>query len=109
MYRWPLDGRSDKLNRPGETEAGSAGTQPCRGITRWAHRDDEVGSVRASLRAPLPTRHPLHRTIDPSCLENPRPEGAAVSRDEQSAAVYPGLNQAAIKPWGCQIHPQIVL
>jgi hypothetical protein len=24
----------------GETEAGSAGMQPCRGIARWAHRDD---------------------------------------------------------------------
>ena len=28
---------------PGETEAGTAGTQPCRGISRWAHRDDERG------------------------------------------------------------------
>jgi hypothetical protein len=26
---------------PGETEAGSAGMQPCRGIAWWAHRDDE--------------------------------------------------------------------
>jgi len=26
---------------PGETEAGSAGMQPCRGITWWAHRDDD--------------------------------------------------------------------
>jgi hypothetical protein len=25
----------------GETEAGSAGMQPCRGIAWWAHRDDE--------------------------------------------------------------------
>ena len=25
---------------PGETEAGSAGMQPCRGIAWWAHRDD---------------------------------------------------------------------
>jgi len=25
---------------PGETEAGSSGTQPCRGITWWADRDD---------------------------------------------------------------------
>ena len=25
---------------PGETEAGSAGKQPCRGIARRAHRDD---------------------------------------------------------------------
>jgi putative transposase len=41
-----------KLNQPGETEAGSAGKQPCRGITRWAHRDNEVGGVRASLHTP---------------------------------------------------------
>jgi len=26
---------------PGETEAGSAGMQPCRGIAWWAHRDDD--------------------------------------------------------------------
>ena len=29
------------INPPGETEAGSAGMQPCRGITRRAHRDDD--------------------------------------------------------------------
>ena len=28
---------------PGETEAGSAGKQPCRGIARRAHRDDDHG------------------------------------------------------------------
>jgi hypothetical protein len=26
---------------PGETEGGSAQTQPCRGIAWWAHRNDE--------------------------------------------------------------------
>src|SRR5271170_2739294 len=26
---------------PGETEAGSAGMHPCRGIAWWAHRDDD--------------------------------------------------------------------
>jgi hypothetical protein len=26
---------------PGETEAGSAGMQPCRGIAWWAHRNDD--------------------------------------------------------------------
>lgn len=36
---------------PGETEAGSAGMQPCRGITWWAHRDDdrERGSFPLAL------------------------------------------------------------
>ena len=40
---------------PGETEAGTAGTQPCRGISRWAHRDDERGREEredSSLRRP---------------------------------------------------------
>ena len=29
------------MNLPGETEADFAGMQPCRGITWWAHRDDD--------------------------------------------------------------------
>ena len=37
---------------PGETEAGTAGTQPCRGISRWAHRDDERGREDSFLRRP---------------------------------------------------------
>ena len=37
---------------PGETEAGTAGTQPCRGISRWAHRDDERGRESSFLRRP---------------------------------------------------------
>ena|SRR5208282_437686 len=37
---------------PGETEAGTAGTQPCRGISRRAHRDDERGREDSFLRRP---------------------------------------------------------
>jgi hypothetical protein len=37
---------------PDETEAGAAGTQPCRGIPRWAHRDDERGREDSFLRRP---------------------------------------------------------
>ena len=37
---------------PGETEAGTAGTQPCRGISRWAHRNDERGRESSFLRRP---------------------------------------------------------
>ena len=33
----------------GETEAGTAGTQPCRGIARWAHRDDDRQRRRTSF------------------------------------------------------------
>jgi putative transposase len=53
---WPRAART-KLKSPGETEAGSAGEQPRRGITRWAHRVDEIGSVRAPGSAlPFPTQ-----------------------------------------------------
>jgi len=37
---------------PGETEAGTAGMQPCRGISRWAHRDDEWRREGSVLRRP---------------------------------------------------------
>ena len=37
---------------PSETEAGTAGTQLCRGISRWAHRDDERGCESSFLRRP---------------------------------------------------------
>jgi hypothetical protein len=40
------------MTLPGETEAGTAGTQPCRGISRWAHRDDERGREDSFLRRP---------------------------------------------------------
>ena len=37
----PLDApRTVTMILPGETEAGSAGMRPCRGIPRRAHRDD---------------------------------------------------------------------
>ena len=50
----------------GETEAGTAGTQPCRGIARWAHRDDERGREDSSLRRPKP-----HRIERPHALKIP--------------------------------------
>ncbi len=37
---------------PGETEAGTAVTQPSRGISRWAHRDDERGREDSFSRRP---------------------------------------------------------
>jgi hypothetical protein len=61
-----------KLSVLGEAEAGSAGTQPCRGIAWWAHRYDENGA-RSSDFAP---RLQSHRTIDPHALENPGGLGA---------------------------------
>jgi len=40
------------MNLPGETEAGSAGAQPCRGMSRWAHRNDGRGREDSFLRRP---------------------------------------------------------
>jgi len=37
---------------PGETEAGTAGTQPSEGYPGWAHRDDERGRDNSFLRHP---------------------------------------------------------
>ncbi|HEX4808567.1 MAG TPA: integrase core domain-containing protein [Bryobacteraceae bacterium] len=45
---------------PGETEAGFAGMQPCRGINRWAHRDD-AGEREKSLFALFPKAHRIGR------------------------------------------------
>ena len=59
------------MTLPGETEAGSAGMHPRRGIARRAHRDDvERGGLPFAL---FPETHRIGR---PLCLENPRPEGA---------------------------------
>ena len=50
---------------PGETAAGSAGMQPCRGIAWWAHRDDHCICANI-LPALLPTRI---GSIDPHALK----------------------------------------
>src|SRR5215469_4233030 len=59
---------------PGETEAGSAGRQPCRGIIWRAHRADAQHS------------RPEESSDDrPACLENPRPAGAESTLTENVA------------------------
>jgi len=52
---------------PGETEAGSAGMQLCRGIARRAHRDDEW--QRGTQPPALP--FDLIGSIDPHALKIP--------------------------------------
>jgi hypothetical protein len=42
------DGDGATMILPGETEAGSAGTQLCRGIAWWVHRDDERSAEASS-------------------------------------------------------------
>ena len=51
---------------PGETEAGSAGMQPCRGIAWWAHRDDQE---RGNKLLALPS--PIIGSKDPDALKIP--------------------------------------
>ena len=58
---------------PGETEAGSAGKQPCRGITRWAHREDDHGRGNRPL---APTLHPIG-SIAPHALKIPARRAAS--------------------------------
>jgi Integrase core domain len=55
------------MTLPGETEAGSAGMQPCRGITWRAHRDDD-----RSAEAPLPRSSKNQiGSVDPDALKIP--------------------------------------
>src|ERR1700686_1679821 len=72
------------MTLPGETEAGSAGMQPCRGIAWWAHRDDVAGRGSSPF-APFPKTHRIGR---PLCLENPRPEGAEYSLTESDPSPF---------------------
>src|SRR6266852_5072775 len=72
------------MTLPGETEAGSAGMQPCRGIAWWAHRNDVAG--RGS--SPFALFPKTHRIGRPLCLENPRPEGAEYSLTESDPSPF---------------------
>jgi hypothetical protein len=40
-----------RMAQPGETEAGSSGKQPCRGIAWWAHRDDDRERASSTSRS----------------------------------------------------------
>ena len=85
-----------KLSVPGEAEAGSAGTQPCRGIVRWADRDDENGGVGLQLCAPS-----AHRTIDPHASENPGGLGAGpqIKKSPQYLVVFLRRRVFTIQGW----------
>jgi hypothetical protein len=58
---------------PGKTEAGSAGKQPCRGIARRAHRDDDHGRGNELL---APTLNPIG-SKDPDALKIPARRAAS--------------------------------
>jgi hypothetical protein len=71
---------------PGETEAGTAGTQPCRGIVRWAHRAD--AQQRGSF-SPLALCTEQKQSSDdrPPYLENPRPKGGILTNGERRFSI----------------------
>src|SRR5436190_16426297 len=52
---------------PGETEAGSAEMQPCRGIAWWAHRDDDRS---AEILLPCSSQNHI-ASVDPNALKIP--------------------------------------
>jgi hypothetical protein len=70
------------MNLPGETEAGTAGTQPCRGIVRWAHRDDERGREGSFLRLPTSIG-----SKDPHALKIPARKGGILTNGERRFSI----------------------
>lgn len=94
----PLLGRAVcKLSVPGEAEAGSAGTQPRRGIARWAHRNDEKGARSCDFAL----HRRSHRTIDPHASENPGGLGAGpqVKRSRQYLVVFLRRCVSTVEQW----------
>ena len=69
---------------PGETEAGSAGMQPCRGIAWWAHRDDdqERGNQLLALRLPI------IGSKDPDALKIPARRAEFTLTEDASSPVH---------------------
>jgi hypothetical protein len=67
---------------PGETEAGTAGTQPCRGTSRWAHRDDERGREDSFLRRPISIG-----SKDPYALKIPARKGGILTNGERRFSI----------------------
>ena len=72
---------------PGETEVGTAGTQPCLGITRRAHRADAKQRGSKPSRA-VQSKQKQASDDRPSCLENPRPAGAESTLTENASSPF---------------------
>jgi hypothetical protein len=70
------------MTLPGETEAGTAGTQPCRGIARRAHRDDERGREDSFLRRPTSIG-----SKDPHALKTPARKGGILTNGERRFSI----------------------
>src|SRR6266700_1985703 len=79
---WASD-RPATVVEPGETEAGSVGTQPMLRYSPLAHRDDKRkrdGFVFTLLNNP-------HRIGRPRCLENPRPKGRMLTSGDRPFSI----------------------
>lgn len=70
------------MTLPGETEAGSAGMQPGRGIAWRAHRDDVAG---AEVRLSRSFRKHIG-SVDPYALKIPARKGGKYSLTENAAS-----------------------
>src|SRR5438046_5438479 len=84
--------------RPGETEAGSAGTQPCRGITRWKLiEEDERGTASTAV-------HPFFLDFDRflHALKIPAAKRRNTSY-RKTATLHFTLNQATKTTSGLEI------
>src|SRR6266581_2601178 len=90
-------GRTSKVTMtvPGETEAGSAGKQPCRGIPWWAHRDDD-----RSAAASLPRFKKHIGSVDPNALKIQSPQGAKCRLNGERAS--PSQTGIPPSPRRCQ-------
>ena len=81
---------SATIASPSETEAGSAGKQPCRGITWRAHPDDEPEAGRGQ---PRPAKTDIGG-IDPPYLENPTYQHRKCLRSKRESS---GKNKNAVR------------
>src|SRR5712692_10619365 len=93
--RWSAKSNGVTITLPSETEAGSAGMQPCRGIAWWAHRDD--GAQRENHPLALPLKITLHRIERPPCLENPNRPWAQCSQPQNAFSLHFPLNQNSLR------------
>ncbi len=70
------------MNLPGETEAGSAGMQPCRGIAWRAHRDDAEREIRLSRSSQNSIG-----SVDPDALKIPARRAESTTNGERQLSI----------------------
>src|SRR5206468_10819881 len=80
---------------PGETEAGSAGRQPGRGIAWWAHRDDDRSAEAALLRS---SQNHIG-SVDPYALKIPARRAESCSLRRELALHFTLNRDIRLKPF----------